>query len=56
MTHDGAVFVFHFALALGLAVFVLSFALPEPAAARVLRVFAAIMFAVAAVFALPGIV
>jgi hypothetical protein len=43
------------ALAIGWALFILSFLLPEPAAVTALRVLAFIAMVIAAVFAIPGI-
>jgi hypothetical protein len=43
------------ALTVGWILFVLSFLLPEPAAAMVLRVLALIALVIAAVFTIPGI-
>jgi hypothetical protein len=42
-------------IAIGLAVFTLSFVLPEPAVALVLRVVAVVLFVLAAIFSIPGI-
>lgn len=43
------------AIAIGLALFVLSFVLPEPAAVLVTRILSVIALLLAAVFAIPGI-
>lgn len=49
-------YIWPLAVAIGLAVFALSFVLPEPAIATALRVLAVVAFAIAAIFAIPGIV
>jgi len=48
-------FVYPLAVAIGLALFVLSFVLPEPAAVTVLRILSVVALCIAAIFAVPGI-
>jgi len=56
MDDYGVFLLWPLALCVGWAILILSFIIPEPAAAQVLRVIAFICMVIAAIFTIPGIV